>query len=1730
VIEIPIKVFSQPPNMNLTPYTIPTEPNAPSQPPEKKRFWLRRLLGFCYRFAKKLLKWTLIFLIAFWFLFKIPAVQNWLADKAAAFLASQLKTEVSIGTVEIELFNKVILNDLYIEDLYGDTLLYAREFKAGLNLSFSALWNKRIDVATAEINGGRLRYVRPEGTRDFNLFFLLRYFDGGNNKPKTGNKPLQLNLSQAIINNADIYYKDVAVGVEMSLYAGHLFANSSSDSMNLIRKFVRADSVFLKDCQIAMRQFPLIPLPPKTDSSSNANKNVPDWDIKANRMRSENIQFTMRNERFEPNPDRELDFTDLKMDTMAMSIDNFSMHKEVLRGNVRQLRAEERRGFAILSMYGQVLVSPQKVAITDFRLRTRHSVIGDSLFFDYNRYGDFFDFVNKVKMRAHLKKANIKLRDIIAFAPVLRKNKFFDANYETPVFLEGDAVGIINNLKIRNLNLKIADRTLAKGYISLTDITIPEAGFMDLSFEDLQSDYRDLCRLLPFVTIPKQLDRLGNMQFRGNYTGYFDDFVAYGRLNTDIGSAESDLKMNLRKGAAQATYSGQLKLIDFDLGQLLSNKNFGKIGIQSQLNGQGLTAQNLDLLLTDGSVDSFEFKKYRYQNILVNGRIQPRQFSGEIVSNDRNCDVLFKGSFDIRDTLPKLDFKGQIKRLDFQQLNLSQEPFSLSLDSFDIKAVGDNLSNLKGAAYLDELNISRFERDFYLDSLLLTSTDTLKPARKNFSNEFDPNKMERVSYIKLYSDIAYMRIAGMYDMVNLPRSLSRYVKECYPNLFKNLQKVESLNIDDLARVDSLRPNVEQRYRLQIKIDSSKNFTQLLDTNLRYIHKLDLHAYFNSEYDTIHTYGDVGSFKYGNIGISGIDIEGGGRGRNFSLHNKFNTLTLNDSSFLPAFSLDLDAQGDTLKFSTRLSKIGDGKVASNIGIEGKMSFTSRMLEINLDSAHLKVLDRPWSIRGDNYLRIGAGKLEAQNIRLTNENQLLEVSSLGTRGLALCVQQMDLGWLYDLVKLPQIDMKGNFSADMRIKDVFQQKSLSANIYVDSLSMNGDNWGKSVIYVQADSFKSPININFQHHSLMVDSISANGYILPSFATKNKKLQNTLDFDIKVKRLQTRIIRYFLPTVLSDVEGTIDIKDGKIFGQAPKSINTSGTAEIRDFATSVSFLKTRYTMPKATMIFSNTGFLIPEPTIVYDQITQKIPLDTIGASIIDERGNEGKVWGGIVHKNLQNFGMDLHFYLNNNLVMNTTKKDNSTFYGRMFADGQVDFTGAFNQLKLTINAKSRDSSVLVLPLDDPLKVDKVNYISFVNKKDTVSKKDTIKTTGTGLTIDINAQILPNALMQMILDEQTQEIMQGRGRGNMRLTYSSTGEFAMFGGYELESGLYSFKYQNLTAKDFVVKKGGTIVWAGNPYEAQLNIQAFYAPKVGVYNLISSYLETADANTRNLANNPVVAELMMNIRGKLLSPDITFDVAVPDVAPQLRSFVDLALRAVRENKNELNRQVFGLVALQQFLSLENGGRQSVDLISTSVNTFTELLSSQVSNYLTDLLRGVVDDVGFISSFEFDVDLRMRDQNTNNLNASNNRNSQLNLGLDQKLLDDKLRIRVGANLDLGNNNLGNVSGGSQNYIAGDFIVEYKLTDDGRLKIHGYNRTESGIWGRTFRSGAGISYRKEFDSFGELITDMRKNWREKREQKKLKRAAKKAAKQQATGQTAPTTTENLPQDNTSEQPVQ
>src|SRR6185436_14205551 len=192
------------------------------------------------------------------------------------------------------------------------------------------------------------------------------------------------------------------------------------------------------------------------------------------------------------------------------------------------------------------------------------------------------------------------------------------------------------------------------------------------------------------------------LRFKGNFTGFIHDFVAYGTTETNLGLLVTDINMKLPKKGL-TSYSGVVKTPGFQLGQFLEIPNIGSIAFEGNVNGSGLTASNLNAKL-DGNIESFVVNDYNFRNIIVKGDVSKRLFNGELVINDPNLDVKMNGLVDFSKDIPEFDFNANVGKADLKKINFVKDNIEFN-GKFRFDFSGDNLDNFLGTAKVYEASV-----------------------------------------------------------------------------------------------------------------------------------------------------------------------------------------------------------------------------------------------------------------------------------------------------------------------------------------------------------------------------------------------------------------------------------------------------------------------------------------------------------------------------------------------------------------------------------------------------------------------------------------------------------------------------------------------------------------------------------------------------------------------------------------------------------------------------------------------------------------------------------------------------------------------------------------------------------------------------------------------------------------------------------------------------------------
>ena len=133
--------------------------------------------------------------------FSIPAVQEYLGERAAKVLAEKLGTSVSIGRLKYGLLSRLTLYQVVIKDQRGVNMLTAGRISAHLDLL--PLADGKISISTAQLFGTRAQLYQRDSLAKPNFQFVL---DSLASKDTTSTAPLDLRINSLIIRHSSVSY------------------------------------------------------------------------------------------------------------------------------------------------------------------------------------------------------------------------------------------------------------------------------------------------------------------------------------------------------------------------------------------------------------------------------------------------------------------------------------------------------------------------------------------------------------------------------------------------------------------------------------------------------------------------------------------------------------------------------------------------------------------------------------------------------------------------------------------------------------------------------------------------------------------------------------------------------------------------------------------------------------------------------------------------------------------------------------------------------------------------------------------------------------------------------------------------------------------------------------------------------------------------------------------------------------------------------------------------------------------------------------------------------------------------------------------------------------------------------------------------------------------------------------------------------------------------------------
>lgn len=1131
-----------------------------------------------------------------------------------------------------------------------------------------------------------------------------------------------------------------------------------------------------------------------------------------------------------------VDFDHIRAENLNLVLQNLRSDADTVFFFMKHISLAEQGGFRLNDFSSDVKIASDRMEFNALDIKTPHSHLITDFGFRFENFSDFDAFEKKVVMSSDFKKSTLGSNDIACFAEEVK-------GLDKIITIEGKVIGPLSSLKSKSFNILYGNNSEFSGSISMTGLPDFEETFMELRIKKASTGKSDLETIprFPFtgknkITLPRNIEQLGIVTFKGNFTGFWYDFVAFGNVTTSLGRVGCDINIKVDEKTEITTYNGKLSAGGFDLGKLAMNEKLvGKSTFDVEIKGRGFSLSTIDSELK-GTVSSFHLNGYAYSNITLDGFLKHKIFTGKFLVDDPNIGLQFDGKLNLSGKIPSFDFTAAVQRAKLATINLVKRDSSSALSAvIKADATGLKLDDLEGRIHLNEISYTERGNTFSSGNILLVSGNP------------DGKKV-----LTLRSDIVDADISGNLRMTSLFNDLGILVSECI-TLLPTVNK---------------RISDGQNFSYAFNFKNTRLLTSVIFPFVDIGKATNLSGTFNSVSREFTANLVSDSVLYFDHSFGKINLQSSITGNSLSLQFHTGTSTIAKIPLFGATGITLAGNRDSLVFNLDVEDRKD--TMRHAHLSGKFSFQrigSTLLTFR--NSEFCNGNEVWRMERGNFILFDSVSAMVRGVTIANKNQKVSVEGIISRiiddQLNFTFTEFNVEQLNGIFRSFGFETGGIINGKVIATRLFTDMRYSAQLTVDDMRLFDDTLGDAAIAAVWNNRENKLEVDAAFSRNELKNIEVKG----EYSIEDG--QENLDFDINITKTYIKEFGHYLESFSSDVRGILTA--GLHLGGSFAEPELTGKVLIQKGSLLIDYLNTRYTFTHEFEVSANY-----------------FSLDNLVLN--DESGKQALVQGKIYHDHLRDFSLDLAVRPKRTQVLNTKSYQNEIFYGTAYASGLVRIDGPFDNISIETNLKSEKGTHIYIPLTNPEEVTGKKFITFLRSPDDTSQIFIEKETSlTGIEMMMELDITTDAEIDLIFDEKVGDVIKGTGNGNIRMEISQTGDFTMFGTYTIASGDYLFTMQNVINKKFLINPGSTIRWNGDPYDADINIAAVYKARAALKDLL---LDTTDAYRRRI---PV--DLKLTLTDKLFKPAVHFEIDIPNLDAGTQSRVQALINSEQETNKQV---------------------------------------------------------------------------------------------------------------------------------------------------------------------------------------------------------------------------------------
>lgn len=1283
---------------------------------------------------------------------------------------------------------------------------------------------------------------------------------------------------------------------------------------------------------------------------------------------------------------------DFRFNHLNGTFNRFALVDDSLAFNTKNLTAYEKNGYLIENMEADAHIYSRGMEFYNMQIHRGKSILGHELKMNYKDWDDLENFVQTVEFTAQVSNSTVSMDDVAFWGPGMQ-------DLHQMATLEGKVRGTIDNLKGREIVLKAGKETYLEGDFGIRGLPDFFESYIDVSFNKVHTVDADIKQLFGIDDLPVGIRKLGQIDFKGNFTGFPKAFVAYGNFTTDLGKLSSDIKIDFANGESSAVYSGYLKTDGFNIGEFVDEAPLLKnIALDAKVEGSGLTIETIDAEVI-GTINSVEFNNYTYKNIEIDGNYAGKLFEGFAKVRDENVELDFVGGVDFTGAIPQMDFVSTIYKSNLLKLGFDTLSSSIS-GKLHINLTGSTLDNLDGTVGVADVYYRRNARLLQLDTASLSA-----------------NYSDSQRRLKLESNIVDAEISGQYNFSQLGDALYNYAANLLPQIVKK----------DTGQI------ANENFRFSLNIKKPYLLTNFLWDDLT-VDPFEATGSINTAQKKVQLNVATTQVLYKDMAFSKLVVatkttESGAQKLELSCARYFQ----GDSLYLEDVSAALTFENNNVLFDIDAPKTITDLSAH---LQGKLLFTDSLYRLTFENSSINSKERVWIINNESFVGFSpqTARYTFDNFKISNAYEALMISGAISKDindtLRVDFDNFNIADVNYFTRPPkEQELGGVLNGHVVLFNLFEVPLFTSALYADSLSFGADTLGNLEMLVNNNAYFKLININGGFTEGRLKGSKIKGWV--NF-DKNAYQNQNITFNLK--NATSRFFEPFLTDIVSDFKGYFST-----------SINIKGTFDKVLISGSANFSKPQFKVDYLQTVYSADTAII---TLDNNKIT------VLPILLHDEKGAIANASGFISHNSFSNFVIDLKVdNMDGFMALNTQEKDNDLYYGTAYMTGSFRMTGPFDDLFIDVRGRSEKGTTFNLKMADETSVGNYDFITFVDYSNKSDEREPIDLSG--IRLNLNLEVTPDADIKIIFDSQLGDVIEGTGRANLRMEINTLGDFKMFGTFEIEKGKYLFTALDLINKKFVIRKGGTIIWTGDPVNAQINLEAVYPYQTSVQPLVMGLVPDNELTNYSSA---MPVEAVMGLKGALMKPEIKFGINIPDLS-LLRgtdantSVLYNAVRRVERDQEEASRQVFSLLSLGQFATPIDNGYVSTGAENPGTNPGLSVASSTVGNLLSNQITN------WLSKYDpkWNIGVQVGQ-------GGSQARAEIILSASRQWLNNRLQFDISAD----------------NTSQGNINVNYKIKPNGNVQARVFGRnTNNPIYNQNILSfGGGFYLRSEFENFAEL----------------------------------------------------